>query len=579
MDYFAHFRNLKVFVVAALIIGHGAILSATPKPRVICPPGTLTQAEKRVGGIFDKGFQEAATVDNQAFIDHIANPAFDTAFLKVETVPKKEFNDVLGKEASDLITNLHEAQMLDAINANPLLRKSNVVPYTDFKTFAAALTTDPNGDQRVAKAVKAAYEDANQRWLGYMQKYEPELLEKLEKMGYGDPRKIFKGAYSGFGQTLDENAVAARGARYFEEKYGGSGLVNLNDVSADLLALKGSVEEGRQSLQSKFGRTGLFTSAGPEGVPTADSFNLLRKANLKTPEGKKVLQGKLQELIGGKPPLTAEDTDRLIKYYRELDVFSPELPPQVARPEFVIPENAKTMSIDFQGQGGRNLEENARQMAKSKNLSLRETVRNTRKGEQIATSQMRFGFQAEAENAIPASLGISKEEFAKRGGKIIVSGDDFLVIFPDKMSPTLKQRRQIVTRLGHPTQSGISPSTFRATYGATTRKEIDVLEKVQKQVVDGLKIPGVRTKDLIISVDLRRTSGAPRIDIFVGGNNVPPETKRILEQRLQEILSKDGNLQGYKPGSTWINPNGAWFLWKPNYPSVSVTVTILFINS
>lgn len=413
-------------------------------------------------------------------------------FFDVENSVMKQLNDLTNNK--DLVTSLTNYQkevflkQLDGLKAKYPSLKFEL--YSDFKSVKIAMESteriSPELSEQILRDLRTAYKKSHQ-----------EFASEVKRLGISiadlpEPEKWFR---AGFGQSLDEAALAARRARQVD---GETRVLNFTDeeVRDHMTARLQQIEADRKSMaQADVTRSLLETSQSGVVLPKQDVFDLVRKHG--SPAG---LARAISDRYG--IDFKIQDAALLQRYVKGVDEFSPSI--LIAKREVMSLDGARGggLSADFLGLGSANLKATAEGIAAR--ATVDEALRGARSGEQAVTKM----FHSRMEN------------FKKTvGGDVTCSGDDCVRLAQKAMSD--KEKTRILDALAR------SPDTrqVRLSFvGAEVPRELrmqlashgEAIEKVFRKELEG-HVSFERLQKMTFGFDMQTaTLNEGKVNLIIG---------------------------------------------------------------
>lgn len=447
-----------------------------------------------------------------------------TKFLDVENSQMKALNDTLkNKNLVTSVTNYQKELLFKKIED---LEKEfpglKIEKYSDFKSSRFAFSGDVPADldARLAKIFK----ETNDEMTAYLKK--ENIIRQTDAS-----EQWFR---AGVGNSADQANLAARFSRQQQtnELQGYAG----KELQASMSAKVSSIESQRQVLQKELSQTSVFNGSTLD----QDAFDIVRKGAGDVPKINQELKARY-----GLSELSTGSTEKIIKYSKEVDEFSPGI--YIAKREFASLDEAVNggVSADIIGLGSANLRGTAEALAKSS--TLEKSLVESRAAEKLVTENFKKQKAVFEETIVKAAPGKLKT---------VCSGDDCVAVATAKLSTAEKSK--IVGELAKTEYAGkyrlafvsdgvkdAQSRTMLTTHGEGVEK---VLRKELGTVMEPRKLKGLTFATDMQTTELNRGPVKLLIGEANGVKLSTSERKLIQEKFNQALKNLNGSLQ--KQGKT-----------------------------
>lgn len=469
--------------------------------------------------VFD-GINEA---DNARYIALAHGPGGHVPgrlYFEVENSILKQLNDsVIGdKDVVTSIGNAYKEMLLRNLQASSLLRKHMIGMYSDFKSMRFV---SDSAAPEIAVEFQRIYAMTSQT---FARTLEASPLRYLHGRGHGIARAPGSWHLAGVGASADEASAAARSARHrFDPARPLTTMQDFATARTHLGERLRAAEGLRDSLQRGLrGHEGILVPArpgSPKQVLSEPALELMRKVTAtEYAEYVRQVRDKFRRRFG------VELGEDQVSDLRDYVAIADGLSASIVQAKRVVIDLGQAehgvVSVDFAGQGARNLRETMAALAEAPAGDAGAAVREARAAEQRATQGMRR-MNAEFDGAVQGLWG------RDAGRKVLFSGDDG--IFMPGQAVTSEQKAALVGRLAATDQ----PAGYRVTFlprafadtgaviPAAQRSRLIVsaegVEKGLRGALDG-SVPLARLQRMGIGVDLvPNAKGGGVVNLILGG--------------------------------------------------------------
>jgi hypothetical protein len=504
-----------------------AVPRADPRPILARPEARQYQQRHRV-------FTAIDSADNRAFI-RAANEARpgEVVFWTENTV-LKQLNDTVfdNKPMVTAMSNHYKEILFRRVQANPYLRSRLIGRYSDFKSTGFRFR---DAGPELEAQMRQVYDETAREFAQAIDGTPMAELVRGHRGISGDPASWH---LAGMGSTVDEAGAAARTARSFHTA-GGTRMESFTQVEGLLTERATRVERYRSVLASEIpADSGIMVPARTGSRPlvlSEPAIELLRKVDARDLDGYVAqVQEKFRRRFGVN--LSRETVIHMRDYYTMADGFSSGLLQESRTVIDLGSANHGIVSVDFAGQGARNLNETMAGLAEAPGDG-RAGVRQARAAEGRATARMQ-GLGDGFGDAVDGTFGRGQS------GRIQFSGDDG--IFMPQRALTPEGKVEFVQRVAAvPEGTGLRVTFVPTEYSgggvipAGQRSAlIQTAENVEKNLRSALegRVPHEQMRRVMVAVDLvPDAQGGGRVNLILGGNVTPEIADAVRAQVARAI--------------------------------------------
>lgn len=519
-----------------------ALLKAilTKDPHRIREATRVIRINRKIGVLIqqNKNFKLTTTLENASYIHRARNPKPGELNFVVSIVPLREINKV-NKELATALGNLFKIYLMQEIRGNPLLARTLDALYSDFKTVEILLSAD---NPAIRTTLEQALNRANLRFA--------ETLDEVKSAFSGlgglasDPIAWHA---AGIGRTRTQANQAARTAKSVYRP--GSPLplrTYPDDVLQGLEMRLKAFQQDASDLASNpsLREAGIMVPSGSDRtrlVPSVKAIELLRNVTPKEP----TLDAYVQEV------------QRL--FYNRFRVHITRLEAVALRDIFdtatlqsidTLQRNRRiidfgqgsngVVSVDFVGQGARNVHATLEAMVKAKG-SATQLAPLAERAEREATAEMmsrKLHFRRVA------------AEYAGSTRQVQMTGDDGVVFLKDSLKTTEEKLgflKKLIWGKGRP---GLERD-YRTVFAPPGLEKQDLILKGENFIkklrseLEG-QIDHRELDHVSISVDfvINPTDRGIRLTLLVlnKDRSLAPRLQRNLDSLVRKLLSEDEDL-------------------------------------
>ena len=561
------FRNfsLLTFSFLFLAIGHQEVHSASSKLECLIQSTQRAFREDDAKQVLQKtevqnfrqryrSFQRVKPEDNKKYLKLMKNDQQgqpDRLFFENENAILKELNDsIIGdKDGVNAIANAYREIFFSKLDANAHLQKELLAKYVDYKSIRLIFNrSTPKTEKELLKIYRETAAE-------FEQLITQSPFAKLLEGRRGIAVSPSSWHLAGTGNSADQAGLGARSARSrFKPNSSFTRPQAFATISEKLERDTKTIEKLRVDLEKNVAlkRSGILTPAlsNPNRyILSEDSIEILRKVKASNwDEYVSSLKIKFKKRFGVE--LREFEVKNIRDYYSLADSFSPgiftdslvNMPIQSA--QFGI------VSVDFAGQGARNLNLVMDGLQTAADKSVQEVVALTRQGYERSTTIMN-GMKRQFQATVANQRYPSKQ--------IYFSGDDGIFIPPHLL--TIEEKVSLISDLAKSDQTRRLRVTFVPSNYADTgapifgdhRSSLIILaeetEKQTKSALDGI-MARQKQKEIMIAVDIvPRSTGKGTVNIIVSGNT-DARTRAIVEEAAKTSLPNS-----YQLGKVIVKPN------------------------
>lgn len=456
--------------------------------------------------------------NNPAFIQAVSEGRIKAKlFFHIDNAVLKILNDrYFHQELSAAVESLYTRLFFENMNAEAILKADLV--YSDYKTIRLGFEHDT---EEIRSALKRVYEKTAADFAKGLA--EVASLRELYSKGDGlvaDPSRWHLG---GFGKNPDEASTIARRARWMGDD--ATGLIPiqdfhdegnqafLKDTLANAETLRAKIQKDLRVFRDDLG---LLTPSGVDGrmVPSLELVEILRKIPGGFPDtDARYVRGRVGRRFG--IILTKKQAERLIEYYRDVDLFSPSIYESQEVMDFGLRQaDYGAVRVDLSGQNARNLsmvmKSLARAEAEPENQRLDKALHLARAGQNQESKE--FENRRELFRQAIGRLGWKGNPSLKTELAILFSGDDGIFLPARPLTESEKQLlMNTLARLGRaadyrltfipgkfPGTDVIMPLRDRAAYISAG----ETVEKALRKKLEAAGISKERLGRLMIGLDM-----------------------------------------------------------------------------
>ena len=461
-------------------------------------------------------------------------------FVDLENAYLKTLNDKIFKDK--MVSQTVEEIWRTIIDRN--FRAQGLEPvilgqYSDYKSVRLALRkSTPELETKLA----AAFEASTQEFAGLIAN--SPLEQHLLDAGLMTTNVLSPDRWHvlGIGNSLNESDMAARMAR----ESGPAPVVAFENIAQAMQESWATMVKHikKMKLLADSSLPKALWSAGHPGVPSEMVFEILRKSSdMPTQEALLFIQTRLETRV--KTSLPMEVCQELLEYFMAINKFSPGLVETELQTTFKIGSSSEkgVFSIDFAGQGARNLEllslaldelpENA------SNARVLKTARESLERSAQLLRERQIFLMSQLNNQVPAAQVI--ESF--------LSGDDGIVLLADPMSVSTAET--VLKNIAH---GPYPPGQFRLNFVSAVDElghaisseklstfvgQVETNEKKLRVILE-TKLPFDLAQKVMISFDFHPlSSGGGQIKMIITGDAVTGPILKSLESYLKAIINSD----------------------------------------